>query len=94
MHGYFRERYITFAVAFQTRRRRDDFHHNLGSGVLRLPMGEGFILNYPFGKLLRYGRVQPVPILPESDVPVICPVAAIQQYVEAVRTYQWDMGRR
>lgn len=42
-----------FEVGFQTGGWwSDDFHHASGSGVLRLPDGEGFIINI-LGKILR-----------------------------------------
>lgn len=43
-----------FAVSFDTR-RRDDLHHTLGSGVLKLPYSAGFILYS--------GNAQAVPIV-------------------------------
>lgn len=40
-----------------------------------------------------YGGAQAVPLLPESTIPAIFPVAAMQQYVKAVGTCSWDIRR-
>lgn len=65
----------------------------LGSDVLGLLDVEGLISYFPLWGNLRTGGAQAVPVRPEGTRPTICPVAALQQYVEAVRTCQWDMGR-
>lgn len=59
--------------------------------MICLSAGEGFIPNFPFGKTLRTRRAQAVHMRLEGTIPVISPVAALQQYVEAVRTFQRGM---
>ena len=82
-----------FAVAFHTGRRGDDLHHTLGAGVLRLPDHGGFILNFPFGKTLRKGGAQAVPIRPDPTLPAIGPVAALATYFDAAHSCGWNLGR-
>ena len=81
-----------FAIAFHTGRRGDDLQHALGSSVLQLPQNQGFIINFQFGKTLRVGGAQAVPICVEEKFPAICPVGALQQYVEATQSCKWDMS--
>lgn len=80
-----------FPVAFHTRRRGDDLHHIMGSGLMMLPDHGGFILNFPSGKALRAA----VPIRPDSLLPSICPVAILSNSnnFDSAKLCHWNSGR-
>lgn len=76
-------------IAFQMGRRDDDQHKTFGEEVMKLSQGEGFIPSFPFGKTLRVGGAQAVPVRSDRS-PAICPVAALTTYLEVARS--WHIG--
>lgn len=82
-----------FAGAFHAGRRGIGRHHTLGSGVMKLPEHECFILNFHFAKTVREGGAQVASISADTSLPASFPVGALSSYSDAEKSCLWNLGR-
>ena len=64
----------------------------LGSQVVKLPEGAGFVVNFHFGKTFRSSSHTFV-VRPDRECPHICPVRAMGEYSGAAAAIGWDLAQ-
>lgn len=80
-----------FCLAFHTMKRGFELSVAVASQVMQMRDGEGFILNFLFGKTLRSSS-QAVVVRKNLDCREICAVAAMLAYKQAAASMQWSLG--
>lgn len=80
-----------FAVAFSTTKRGDELVNTLIQRILRLPNRSGLLFNFQWGKTMRSGADHVLAVEYNSDCIALCPVRAVERYVEIARSVGWNM---
>ncbi len=80
-----------YTVAFSTTKRGDELVNTLIQRIMRLPNKSGLIFNFQWGKTQRDGADHHVAVGYDSENLTLCPVRAVEQYVEVGKALGWDM---
>ena len=80
-----------YSLLFHTMRRGFDISFTLGSQLLRLPDGAGWIVNFQFGKTLRSSKDARV-VLADPGRAETCAVQGVSAYLEAALRQGWDLS--
>ena len=80
-----------FAVAFSTTKRGDELVNTLVQRILRLPNKSGLLFNFQWGKTLRSGADHVLAVEYADDCLALCPVRAVERYVEIAKSVGWSM---
>ena len=81
-----------FPVAFSTTKRGDELTRTLIQCILRLPNHRGLMFNFQSGKTQRDGADHILTVPYDADYIGICPVRAVEQFVEVGKHVGWDMS--
>ena len=74
-----------YAVAFRTTKRGDELSRTLIQRILRLPNESGLLFNFQWGKTMRDGADHLLTITYDNQSLAICPVRAVEQYIEMLQ---------
>ena len=84
---------VLYAVAFRTTKHGDELSRILIQRILRLPNESGPLFNFQWGKTMRDGADHLLINTYDNQSLTICPVRAIEQYIQIRTAAVWDMTK-